>query len=262
MSLARKDDLDGAILWSQKALELNPTLEKAYLLLASSCAMKQASCEKEAYRRGLAAHPQSAELHNGRGLYALQSGHPAEAIKDLARANQLAGGNNPEFLSDLAYAHVFSGTLAEAYRFSRKAQALDPTCFLCVMVFGQILLADKKYEKAIDAYRRALKLSPKEGGARLKLAQAYYLNRQYKDALALYQALIAQTPRRAKLRVQAAQVLLGLHRPKEAIKQIKMALAEKPGRLRTLELLLKAQKMAGDRKGQKETTHQLRKLRK
>ena len=261
IAAAKANDLDLTIQRAHAAIEKNPNLEHAYLLLGSACGMKDdLAGERAAYERGLEALPRSAPLRKELGLLHLQQGEIDPAVKRYEEANELTGGQAPEYMADLGYAYVFAGRLKEAVDLSARALALDPRCFTCAMTLGQAKLTSRDFPGAVSAYSAARDLDPGSVDAQLGLAKAHFLAGQLGPASELYEALVKAAPEDGRLLVQAAQVALAAGRPKDAVRHLEAVAAANPKERPLLELLLEAQTKAKDHKGAAATRAKLKKL--
>lgn len=258
MARARLGDLESAITGAEAAIAENPRLEGAYLFLGSACAMQRVpACERRAYGRGLAALPHSARLHRELGLLELGEGRVAHAVARYERALELAGPDQAEYLADLAYAYVYASRLDEAEPLARRAIALAPRCFTCLMAHAQVKLSQKAYGAAAASYRTATQVAPGSTDARHGLAKALFLDGDLDASADLYDALVSDAPRDYRLRVQAAQVAMGRARYREAADFLAPVAVANPKERKLLELLFEAQTKGGDRAAAAETRKRL-----
>jgi tetratricopeptide (TPR) repeat protein len=259
IKLAQKDDLDGAIAQAKAAIDQNPNLEKAYLLLASSCSIKNDdACEKDAYDRGVAALPGSAALINGRGFARLNGGDKANGVRDLERAVELSNRRDAKYMADLAYAYMVEQRMPDAESLAQKARALDPSCLEAHSVHGEILLRKKDGKGAVEAFSAASKLAPDEPSVKRQLAVALSMSDEHEQALSIFESLLKQSPKPdALLHVEAAGELMKLNRAKDAQKHMESAVKIAPDDQRLWSLLLQTQEKAGDKKGAAATKKKL-----
>jgi tetratricopeptide (TPR) repeat protein len=261
IAAAKANDLDTAIQRAHDAIAKNPSLEHAYLLLGSSCGMKEdLACERAAYERGLEAIPRSAPLRKELGLLLLQQGEVDAAVKRYEEANELSGGQTPEYMADLGYAYVYAGRLAEAVDLSTRALQLDARCFTCAMTLGQAKLTSRDFPGAVSAYRAARDIDPQSEDAQLGLAKAHFLAGQLEPAGDLYEAMVKASPDDGRLRVQAAQVAMAAKRYEDAVAHLQVVAAANPDEKPLLQLLLEAQTKAKDTQGAAATKARLKKL--
>jgi len=259
---AQTNDLDGAIKLAHAALEKNPNLEKAYLLLASSCAMKDDdACEKDAYDKGVAALPGSAALLNGRGFARLNGGDKANGLRDLERAVELSNRRDAKYMADLAYAYMLGDRLPDAESLAQKARAVDPACLEAATIHGAVLLKKHDGKGAVEALSAATKISPDDPGVKRQLGLALSMNDHHEEALEIFEALLKQSEKPdALLHVEAAGELVKLGRAKDAQKHMEGAVKIVPDDQRLWALLLQTQEKAGDKKGAAATKKKLASL--
>ncbi|MGF1511736.1 MAG: tetratricopeptide repeat protein [Myxococcota bacterium] len=256
ITAARDGDFRSTILWAKQALQFDPRLEQAYLLLGSSCEeLGDTECARSAYRRGLEALPDSAALLRERGLLQLQDNDPRAAIQDLERAFRLAP--DPETKTDLAFAYLFSEQPQRARILSREAVESKPDCFLCWMGRAEILTRLERHQDAVQAYRTAYELDPKAKDARIGMAQAFFRLGEYEQSHLIFEELVSRDPEDGRLRVQAAQAALQNGSYRAAIEHLEYLSSANPNDRALHQYLLKAQRAAGDEAAAKETERKL-----
>jgi superkiller protein 3 len=257
---ARDGDLDGASTAVKEALAQDDKNEAAYLLLASLCSMKgDKDCVEQVCEQGLAALPESSGLLHARGMFLLENQKLDPAVVDLEKAHGLSQGKDPEIEADLAYAYVFANRLDDAERLANAARKLAPGSFAAAFTLGEALFRKERIKEALAAYQDAVKLSPNDETALRRLALALGKDDQHQPALEVYDQLLKTTPD-PMLHAARAGELIKLGRPKEAVDAMKEALKLAPNEPKLLELLLRAQDAAGDKKGAKATRAQIKGL--
>lgn len=235
--LAANNDLDGAIKKLNESIAKNPNNEEAYLLLGSTCSMKEdLACEKEAYERGTAALPRSALLLNEQGLLQLRTGDTENAVRSLERAIELAPKKEPKLMADLAYAYILIKRIDEGEKLAREARAIDPKSFEAAMAHGETLLSKKDGKNAVEAFTAALALT---SDAEVK--------NNLNGRLAVAHAIIAAGH-------------MSANRPKDAVAEMELSVQLAPDDARFLGLLMQAQEKAGDKKGAAATKKRLEAL--
>lgn len=245
----------------EAAIQKDPQLERAYLLLGSSYALAgEGEAEAEVYARGLKALPRSSALYRERGLLYMRAGLYPEAVSSYEEARRLAEAEDPTLLADLAYAYLFVKRQEDAEALARRAYESAPKCFPCAMSYGQVKLSDKDFPAAIEAYERARQLQPGDVDARRSLGKALFLGGRAEEALKIYRALIEADPKDPRLNVQGAQVAMAASQPAEAARYLKRVAADNPGSAPLLTQLKAAQEAAGDDAGAKATAAQLERL--
>jgi len=133
---------------ARKALELDPSLAEAHVLLAGTEQEHWQWVEAEAeYRRALELNPGDAAAHNGLAQWLLCQGRTEEALA-----------------------------------WARRSRELDPLSFSGAII-GWILFVSHRYEEAIHEYRSVLAVQPVDATALSELGFALIANNQPGDAI-------------------------------------------------------------------------------
>ena len=136
----------------QKAIELEPTNERAVIGLASAYAkLNRLTDAENVYKQALAANPNSSYVHEQLGIFYLQQAEYGQAAQMFRQAIQLAPESYIDY-SDLGAAYVYMGN----------------------------------YSAGIQAFEQSIKLHP-TGGAFANVGTAYYQARRFADAARDYQ---------------------------------------------------------------------------
>ena len=200
---------------AQKAIELDPELAEAHVLLGGTQQVQWHWAESEAeFRRALELNPNDADAHDGLGHLLMCEGHMDEALAWVRRARELdplaVSGRSIGWI--LFMAHRFD----EAERELRSALVVRPTDASSLWFLGYVLIAKGQPEEAIPVMEKALSLSNRSPGVIGVLIRAYAHAGRRKEALQLLAEL--------KRRKQAGYVptgafinaYLGLGEPDEA----------------------------------------------
>lgn len=263
LAAARAGDLTTAVAQSRAALEHDPKLERAYLLLGSACALQENdACEAQAYRAGLEALPESSALHQEMGFFLLRQGRTEQAIRRLEQARAMSSPPSPDLLADLAFAYKMRGDLNLARTTAEAAIASDEGCLKCRMAMGEIALADKDFKAAEAAFAAAVNIDEKNLEARRSRAKSAFLAGDVQRAADLYLDLAARSPDDVRVRVQTGQVLLQAKRPAEAVEELQAADRLLPNQPGLLKLLARAQAEAGDAQAARSSRRKARALEK
>lgn len=242
---AQAGDLEAAMTKSRAAIDKNPRLEQAYLLLGSSCALEgNDACEAEAYGQGLEVLPGSAALEREMGFFLLRQGRVAEGVARLESAQKKQP--SPALLADLAVGYKMAGDLDKARATASAAVTQDPSCLGCHMARGEIALAEKRFDAAEAAFKAAADLDPGNVEARRAQAKAVFLAGDLTRAADLFVDLARRAPDDLRVRVQTAQVLLKAQRAKDAVAHLEAAAQMMPDEPKLLALLADAQAQAGE----------------
>lgn len=261
--LAAEEKLQEAIDETKTVIGSTPNHAEAYLLLSSLHAVTgNGEAALQALDDGLAAIPNDPALYQARGMLRLENGDHARAVEDLETAKNGSKEPSAQLLADLAYAYIFVSRLDDALPAAKTAHEKDPKSFEAAYVLGEVLWRKQDKEGAVAAYESAVQLAPKEAMVRRRLAAGYGSLGRYGDALKIYDTLIEQSPNDPSLYAGAANALFGMEKKKQAVQRLQKAVELAPESTKYLELLLKAQREAKDRRGAKATERKLKKLRK
>ena len=128
------------------------------------------NCAVAAFKQALHLQPRSAEAHFDLGLVRQSQKQPAAAISEFRLALQY----DPALLQ----AHCAIGSSlsepAEAEAEFHKALAADSHLVCAMDGMAQVLVRQRRYDAAIDFWRRALSIQPDAPDMRLALATAMY----------------------------------------------------------------------------------------
>jgi Flp pilus assembly protein TadD len=130
---------------------------------------------QQAHRIGtrmLALGPGEPAGHFIAGVAALRLGDVEQATTHLHVATQAAPGK-PEYLAELARAHVTAGRVPEAVAAADAAMALEPRNALVLDMLGVIYGRTNFHEKARLAFQRAVERMPDNAASRFNLASAF-----------------------------------------------------------------------------------------
>jgi TolB-like protein/DNA-binding winged helix-turn-helix (wHTH) protein/Tfp pilus assembly protein PilF len=169
---------------AQKALELDPNLAEARVLLAEIEQRKWRWAEAEVdYRRALELDPNNAAAHAGFALWLLCQGRTEEALISARRGREL----DPLSISGGAVAWFLfqSHRYAEAIQESRSALAVQPNDAGSLLTLGFALIANNQAQDAITALEKAASISNRSPAVLGVLVRAYAHAGRRSDALQL-----------------------------------------------------------------------------
>lgn len=173
---------------ARKALELDPNLADAHVLLASMLRKQWKWDEAEAeYSRALELSPGSAAAQAGFSEWLMCQGRIDEALDwaQRARDHDPLSVSGSSIAGILFSAHRFD----EAVREARSALAVRPDNAELLWELGFDLIADAQPEKAITVLEKALSLSDRSPGVIGVLIRAYAHAGRRADALRLLEEL-------------------------------------------------------------------------
>lgn len=184
-----------------------------------------------AYRKSVAAKPDVFESNLNLGLTLAQSGNP-EAEKYLRAAAGLKPTSHIEegqARAWLSLAHLLeTGKPDEAIEAYRRAEALQPKDPEPHLAAGQLLEKQSQLDNAEREYEQALKLDPGSTEAITALANAYMRERQFPQAEQMLRQLAAAHPNDGVARIQLGRVLAAEDKKEEAIGELQAGLVLTP----------------------------------
>jgi TolB-like protein/Tfp pilus assembly protein PilF len=179
---------------ARKALELDPNLAEAHVLLAEALQEEWQWAEAEAeYRRALELSPNDADAHWGLAWWLLCRGRTDEALSWAQRSREL----DPLFLSDTDMGWILftARHYDEAIRELRTSLATQPDEPVTLWDLGIALVDNNQPADAIPILEKAVSLSNRSPGVIGVLISAYARAGRRNDALRLLAEL--QTRRKA-----------------------------------------------------------------
>jgi TolB-like protein/Tfp pilus assembly protein PilF len=170
------------IIFARKALELDPDLVEAHVVLANALQEQWHWTEAETeYRRALELNPNNARAHAWFAMWFVCQGSADEAVASIRRARALdpvevTGGN-------VAWILFQARRYDEAIRESKSALAIEPGNAGDLTGLGFALIADDKPADAIPLLEKAVSLSSGSPAATGILIRAYAHAGRRSDAL-------------------------------------------------------------------------------
>jgi len=219
-ALAAEGSMSGAIDEYQRACQLSPIFSAARYALAMAYRetkdLDRATQELAIYKRNPNGNPpedalmaQITALNQG-GLIRAQAaqqymaqGRPDEAVKQLETA--VASDPNDEVAhANLVAAYWELKQWDKAEQHYRIAAKLNPAT-TSHYVFGLVMLDQKRYAEAGEAFRKALELNPRDNGANTQLGRVLELQGDLRGATRQYETALQSDPNS-----RATNYLLGM----------------------------------------------------
>ncbi|HUL16488.1 MAG TPA: tetratricopeptide repeat protein [Terriglobales bacterium] len=169
---------------AQKALELDPNLAEAHVLLADVLQEQWHWGDAEAeYKRALALNPNDADAYGGLASWLLCQGRTDEALAWAERGRELdpLAVSGTEIGWILFQAHRYDQAVHEL----RTVLAVRPDDIEALWDLGFALIADDKPEEAIPVLEKVVSASHRSPGAAAVLIRAYAHAGRRNDALRL-----------------------------------------------------------------------------
>jgi tetratricopeptide (TPR) repeat protein len=188
-----------------RALVLDPDLADAYMVQGNAYSLMNRWPEAiERYKQAIRCRVGFAEAYNNLGLALQRNGEHELAVGAYSEALRIRGDDYAE-----AWFNLGNLYLERAPALAAGAQPAE-------------------YDRAIAAYRQALRRSPDFAGAHYNLGQAYYAKKNLPAALAAYQAAVRANPRHAGAWHNLGIVYRDLGRPELAVEAIEKAVTLNP----------------------------------
>jgi TolB-like protein/Flp pilus assembly protein TadD len=173
---------------TQKALQLDPDLVEAHVLLANTLQEQWHWADAEVeYKRALRLNPNDADAHSSFAQWLLCQGRREEALAWAKRAREL----DPIEVSgdEVAWILFQSHRYDEAIRESRSALAVRPDNASVLLTLGFALDANNQAGEAVQVLEKAVSISKGSPAATGVLIRAYAHADRRSDAIRLLQEL-------------------------------------------------------------------------
>jgi serine/threonine-protein kinase len=183
-----KQERPRAIAAAQKALELDPDLVEAHVLLGNMEQQQWRWAEAEAaYRRALELSPNNAEAHAAFAGWLTSQGRTEEAISSCRRAREL----DPLAISgsDLAWTLFYARHYDDAVKELHSVLAGRPDDAFALWILGFALIANHHPEEAVPVLEKGVSASNRSPAIVGLLVHAYAQAGRRSDALRLLEEL-------------------------------------------------------------------------
>ncbi len=221
--------------------KINTPATDFYRLADSAWELSKSGRTEEAiemWKKALELNPTSDKAHNNLGLLLAGAGRFGEAIPHFEKTIEI----NPEYPaahSNLGTALAGSGKMGEAIAEFGKALEVDPNSGEAHNNLGRALVLKGDLDQAIVHFRKALASVPGSGSAadaiRVNLGEALTasgrnlaLKESFDEAIGQFQSALELTPESAEAHNGLAVALVRKGRPGEAIGHFEKAVALKP----------------------------------
>jgi len=183
-----KEERPKAILAARKALELDPELVEAHVLLANMAQQQWRWAEAEAeYRRALELSPNNAAAYAAFAFWLVSQERTEEAVTSYRRARELdplaTSGSN------LAWMLFYARRYDDAVRELRSVLAVTPDDAYALWILGFALIANHHPQEAVPVLEKGVSASDRSPAIVGLLVHAYAQVGRRADALRLLEEL-------------------------------------------------------------------------
>jgi len=185
VSFLNSGDHESALLWFEKAIEIDPNFVPSLANLAKTYLLKENFKEAlNIYKRLEKIHPEDQDILNN-------IAHILIMIKDLEPAKEYLrrvikqDSNNAYALNNLGLVQLIENNHNKALHYFRRAITIKSNLASAYSNIGVCFALRENYGKAIRFFRSSLSIEPLAVGTILNLAQAYQLKGNYQESVKL-----------------------------------------------------------------------------
>jgi serine/threonine-protein kinase len=213
---------------AMKAIELDKTLGEAYWFLGwtLACYEWDWSGAEEAYKRGIALHPNSSGIHRYYGWLLSWLGRHEEAVAELKRAIDL-DPTSAIVIGHLSRVYTMARRYNEAVEVGKKAVEMAPNNHMLHQGLAMALAGKGLYEEAIVEYQRAVELSEGSPLWKSTLGHAYGMSGQKSEAMKILNELKQPSEHGYINSELIAVVYVGLGKNEMAIQYLEKAVSNR-----------------------------------
>jgi len=216
----RAGKYQAAATWFRGAVTFKPSFARGYIELGSSyIALKKYALAEKAY---LDAKRIADDSCAACGLGMTYSGlrRYSDAEKEFERAMRL-NPNDTCAYTQLGTMNYDLGNYPEAIANYKRALAIRPS-YDNYMLLANSYVYSRDFDPAIDAYRKAIHLDPKEIRAHYQLGIAYDYMQQYEESVKAYKEVIKLDPDHKGAHYYLGLAYAGLHNKPAALEQVEI----------------------------------------
>lgn len=187
-----------------------------------------------AYRKGIAANPNSAHYYRSLG-WALQARMQYdEAIAAYKRAIELQHPPKADDYKKLVELYMAEGRFEEAKEILGKLVELQPNNIEILMLYARVLDALGEVEQSLEIYERAWALNPENVQLLYTIAEANYHSDKYERAATFFSQLLQYKPTDVQVLALLASCYQSLEKCTKAIDVYQRLLTLEPQNIRAL----------------------------
>jgi protein O-GlcNAc transferase len=229
ISSHQSGQLDEAIFWYQKSLEIKPgnviALSNVGFALQTKGKLDEAAL---CYQKAIAIKPDYTDAHYNLGNTFQKQGKLEEAVTSYQTAIATKPGY-AEAHSNLGNVLKEQGRLEEAVAGLQKAIAIKPDYVEAYYNLGNALQEQGKLDEAVTSYQKAISIKPDYAEAHANLGNALQEQGKLDEAVASLQKAIATKPGFAEAYSNLGTTLIKQGKLDEAVAGLQKAIAINPG---------------------------------
>ena len=222
------------LLYRRLALLLVPVAFAAVWAAVAQQYLQLWKSTESLFTYAIAKAPHEPRLEAQLGFALGRQGRFADAVPHYQRALELSDGGDLNVLNNLAVAYVNLGQFEAALEACQRASQMAQTPAQQAMVqmnWGNALVAAKKYDLAIEHYRRVLEIQPDSVRVLTNLAVAYMEQGQLDAAKMQLAKAVKLDPLSAMAHYNLGLLHLRQGQPQAAIESLQRAVQLAPGNL-------------------------------
>ena len=192
-------EYDNAILYYQKAIEINPDYAFAYINMGLAYGNKS-NYDKaiECYQKAIEINPEYAEAYYKMGVAYVDKGNYDKAIECFQKAIEI----NPDDADAYYNMGIIYGwekcSYVKAIEYFQKAIEIDPDDARAYKNMGLAYGNKSNYDKAIECFQKAIEINPDDADAYKNMGLAYGNKSNYDKAIECFQKAIEINPEYAE----------------------------------------------------------------
>ncbi|MGD9342143.1 MAG: tetratricopeptide repeat protein, partial [Chromatiales bacterium] len=200
----RRSHVDAAQVLFRQVLESDPTDAKARMGLAVSYLTEGRKDEARAeIDQAIDGDPEYVRAYIARGKLDLEAGKVDEAVKDFAKAEELARaqydvGLTATAIAGLADAHFARNDLTSVKASSERLNAVAPDSVPARYLAARVAIADGDYASAGDHLQQILRVAPDWGPALLLYGSVNLYEGNYQQAEAYFSSVLRSDPQNVR----------------------------------------------------------------
>jgi tetratricopeptide (TPR) repeat protein len=184
-----------------------------------------------AYRKSVAANPDVFESNLNLGLMLVKSGQPdaARFLRAATTLNPTANADEGHARAWLSLGHVLENSKPdEAVEAYKQAAILDPKDVEPRLSAGALLEKENRFADAEQEYKQASAIDPASSDALTGMATIYMRGQRFADAEDILRQITAMHPEDVSARMQLGRILLIIGKNDDAISELQAALKLDP----------------------------------